>query len=751
MKMRKMTGIILTIMMIISMTIPFASTVKAEGNEIGSGPTDLQAAIDSAATGDTIYLPQGATYNAITIPAGKNLTIIGPSDKSTKIHNESNKSTVTITGSGAITLKNLLIDNITSSKGNSYCGIIANNVTGNLSLSVDNCIITANSYGINVAGVSTLAKNVKIDVANTEILQGQVTDYEKEAVVHAEARGVRLFNLAGSDSYFNLKNSKIMGYGYGINTSATDIPRDTEDMTITVDGSTINSWGCLNLWTTNTNIRINDSNLKGINTSTSKSNGFAVIVLNDTEDYPDDVKPSTLEITNTDIDNYIPDLEAAKTAGITEQFVRVENAGKTEITMKDTSFTDTTGFVNAIIYFDLPNGYTENEIADIIAGYTSTNVTAENITAVNSEGEVTPLAPIVAAESLALSVDKIEIKAGDTFDANEIVITPVPLTADSEVNWSIEDVTTASVSAEGIISGLKEGTTNLVATAKVGINDNGTMKYASVICPVIVKANNKPQLNDNSPKEVKEFHQIGEAYNITLSNYFTDKDDAVLSYEVSIDGEYPIPCDEAFSYKPDTEGEHVLVFRAFDGKLLSTDTLTVTLTVKDYIARAEDNSVAIEGDQVLQKGESFTIVAYGSRQNAIGEKEGETRYIPITVSVNPTADFVLEDSKYKAKLQIDEPGTYALSVTFHKEIWEDGEWRNTEEDALLQRELLITEIGNPLTPPAPAATPASASKASAASAKTGDSQVSVIILLILLGAAAFYVIGFAVNKKHKNK
>ena len=130
----------------------------------------------------------------------------------------------------------------------------------------------------------------------------------------------------------------------------------------------------------------------------------------------------------------------------------------------------------------------------------------------------------------------------------------------------------------------------------------------------------------------------GEAYNIDLSQYFTDADGDALTYKVSINGAEDVAADVAYTYTPTTLGEHVLVFKANDVWSDSTKNLIVTLNVANSETTYDVSVTAPEGYsltfQAVSAVENGTPVIAGDLAYADGVVKVPTNTTMITWSAD---------------------------------------------------------------------------------------------------------------------
>lgn len=91
--------------------------------------------------------------------------------------------------------------------------------------------------------------------------------------------------------------------------------------------------------------------------------------------------------------------------------------------------------------------------------------------------------------------------------------------------------------------------------------------------------------------------KAGEVFSLPLSTIFEDADGDTLSYKASINGAEAEVVSKNYSYVPAKEGTYTLVFTANDGKVNSTDTYTVTITVSG-VAQKQELTFGLAEDEI---------------------------------------------------------------------------------------------------------------------------------------------------------
>lgn len=102
--------------------------------------------------------------------------------------------------------------------------------------------------------------------------------------------------------------------------------------------------------------------------------------------------------------------------------------------------------------------------------------------------------------------------------------------------------------------------------------------------------NDKPALSDGISPTANATITAGENYTLDLSPLFTDIDEDLLTYKVSVNGASPVEADANYTFTTDVAGTYTLVFTANDSKDDSVETYTVILTVENS---AETDSMTV--------------------------------------------------------------------------------------------------------------------------------------------------------------
>ena len=143
-------------------------------------------------------------------------------------------------------------------------------------------------------------------------------------------------------------------------------------------------------------------------------------------------------------------------------------------------------------------------------------------------------------------------------------------------------------------------------------NDGNTDSTDTYTVTLTVNADNTaPARKDGVAATGTAGVTVNTPYTLDLSTIFEDADSDALTYKVSVNsGDYQT-ADKNYFYTPITTGTVTLVFKANDGKMDSTDTYTITVTVAtstDKILTSITTPTAISG---LTNGTAKTAAALG--------------------------------------------------------------------------------------------------------------------------------------------
>tara|TARA_R110002049_G_scaffold95397_6_gene234271 strand:- start:2017 stop:3084 length:1068 start_codon:yes stop_codon:yes gene_type:complete len=217
----------LIICFLLATTGLFAQTTHIVNNNTGTSAdfTDLQAAIDTAANGDIIYVQQSATsYGAITL--NKGVTIVGRSNGDASYKSEVGRITLDAGASNAV-VKGLKISDIQEAANTSTMTDISffdNDIKSGISLgstdTYNNLLFQGNIIRSSIV-IYTNTSNVLI--TNNIILASSVSLYMVDTLLFSNNvfgyyAGVQIYNY--SSSLLNISNS-IFVAGYPINSSVS--------------------------------------------------------------------------------------------------------------------------------------------------------------------------------------------------------------------------------------------------------------------------------------------------------------------------------------------------------------------------------------------------------------------------------------------------------------------------------------------------------------------------------------------------
>ena len=208
---------------------------------------------------------------------------------------------------------------------------------------------------------------------------------------------------------------------------------------------------------------------------------------------------------------------------------------------------------------------------------------------------------ITVAEEDEISTNRTTIKTGAEFvegaaDAwcEEIIVVGPAVTDSNVTEYSetdrkivvlLDEATddSASVKLEFVDAGYKDGSLSLEYTLEkpysfnlengkktVEFETDGNAVTRREYSIILKNSNNAPAIKDGIENVTADWENQA-TYSVKLSDIFVDADNDALDYSVSVDGtEYPF-IGEEWSYKAETVGEHVIVFTASDGLVVSEE------------------------------------------------------------------------------------------------------------------------------------------------------------------------------------
>lgn len=305
-----------------------------------------------------------------------------------------NNHALTIANGNAFTINNegkFLLDKITViASGKDSRGIdITYNTNYQVTLNSSKLYVYAR--GITSIGIedtsSTERVHATINLNNSEIVNLKVKDENKE-INYNGGRGISMFDSYGE---LNINNSKIYGFGYGINIHGDNIKEenDTSGMKVNVINSEIKAWGAFNIWGSYGEYWIKNSTLLGINTLVGGSNSFSTIAVNnDIYGIFDGAHAygNKMTIEDSTITNYQTD--ASKLSGLTQSLIRID-CGLDQLTFKGTvNLVDTTDYLDSAIY--LSTMETKEDVDQFLANNLFTS--GATILSTSADGNTLPLA-----------------------------------------------------------------------------------------------------------------------------------------------------------------------------------------------------------------------------------------------------------------------------------------------------------------------------------------------------------------------
>ena len=173
--------------------------------------------------------------------------------------------------------------------------------------------------------------------------------------------------------------------------------------------------------------------------------------------------------------------------------------------------------------FDSANNGRHFNIEGYMIGYSINSSVTRNLIIVTKA----ELISLDAPTALAITASSNEVEVSRTL---KLTVTPTPANASSDVNWTSSDTTKATVSSEGVVTGVAEGSVTITATSKLDANVKAT--YDITVVPYVevqetllgtydIKAANHP-FKDVGPEEGLTYAATPRFTNDTLEELFKE-------------------------------------------------------------------------------------------------------------------------------------------------------------------------------------------------------------------------------------
>ncbi len=420
-----MIFIIVTAFLVLDIAVDAATKESVVATINNTTYTSLKEAVEVANEGDTVTLVSDTTENEV-IEINVGITING----------NNHKITSSLTGTDAVFLINTSSETIINKVvvETNTRGVAINNSVHNFS--INNSTLKVGARGVTI---NSYANHDSILNINDCIIDNTTVNNYNEEVASPDFRGISLWEY--KNSTITIKNTIVEGFTYIINIAPLDY--SYEGTKLIIDNSVLKGRAGLNIWGSNLDIELTNSEILGINNFSGPSERFANIVINGT------ANNTKLNITNTKFTNYENETGLNNPAAL--QYMLSVRSINNKITISgDSSFIDSTNKLEDALYYGI-DSYTditeENEIItknniEITGGLYSNDVSdfvGSGYECVLESGlyqvrEIKPNPPIIEIEEIDLNtlVDKVNLGAINTSATKEILLDT--LTNTSEVN-----------------------------------------------------------------------------------------------------------------------------------------------------------------------------------------------------------------------------------------------------------------------------------------------------------------------------
>jgi len=296
----------------------------------------------------------------------------------------------------------------------------------------------------------------------------------------------------------------------------------------------------------------------------------------------------------------------------------------------------------------------------------------------------------ITGGSLTVITDAIDDATANIIGEDNVAVTPVSIEVTGLEDAPLNDAAisvgdyTALTDAFGMATiWINEPEGKSVNLAKAGyvtvsasiVDDAGSYSVVAAL-----EASNSPELTGDAA--AVESIAVNTEFELDLTAIFDDEDGDVLTYFVKVGDADFAETAANFTFVPQTTGEVVLVFKAFDGATYS-ETYTVTLTVLSahtisYNANGGDGTM--DADTVIN-GESYTV-----KENEFTKNHFEfTGWSTIAPAISEDEDEEVNETTYTAVTTEYQPEdvieNVTADITFYAQ-WEaiDETWENPFTD-----------------------------------------------------------------------
>lgn len=212
---------------------------------------------------------------------------------------------------------------------------------------------------------------------------------------------------------------------------------------------------------------------------------------------------------------------------------------------------------------------------------------------------------------------------------------------------------------------------------------------------------------------------------------------------------------DAASYNPDSvEAQNFTV----DGKITLPENVEnpdqlalytqVQVSVKAYVPKVPDTSeLKIQGVSSNSTYKTNTAISFSAVGASAGTplRKGDARYVPYAWKLGANSYTTFADTNYKAELKSSNAGTYTLTVSYRKDVYDGKEWKS--DGTMAYKEVSLKFIKDTVT-----ITPAVKNNNTKKNpVETGDETNVAGWILLAGGAALVCAVGLVVIKRRRKR